>query len=61
MVFSRLPDRVGHGYLLLAFFVLPATGIVLTGGARPPGPIATALLWGIVIHHSLFVVLSVLE
>lgn len=59
---DRLPERVAHAYLVLAFFVLPAVAVVLSGGgvARPPGPIATALLWGIVVHHGLFVVASVL-
>ncbi|MEF8800536.1 MAG: hypothetical protein V5A38_11140 [Halolamina sp.] len=58
--FDRLPERVGHAYLLLAFFVLPATGIVLTGGTRPPGPVAMIILWGVLVHHSLFIVVAVL-
>lgn len=61
MVFDRLPERTGHAYLLVAFFLLPATGVVLTGGTRPQGPVSTALLWGTVIHHSLFIVASVVE
>jgi fatty acid desaturase len=60
-VLDRLPERAAHAYLVLAFFVLPAVAVVLSRGgvARPPGPVATALLWGIVVHHSLFVVASV--
>lgn len=61
MVFDRLPERVGHAYLLVAFFLLPAAGIVLTGGTPPAGPLSTAILWGTVVHHSLFVVVSVVE
>lgn len=61
MVFERLPERVRNAYLLVAFFLLPATGIVLTGGTRPPGPVSTAILWGTVVHHSVFLVASVLE
>jgi hypothetical protein len=61
MVFDRLPERVGHAYLLVAFFVVPAIGIVLTGGTRPPGPAATIILWAVLVHHALFLVVSVLE
>lgn len=61
MVFERLPDRVGHGYLVLAFFVLPVIAVVATGGSRPAGPLATVLLWMVVVHHGLFVALSVLD
>jgi hypothetical protein len=61
-VFGRLPGRYAHAYLVLAFFVLPAVAVVLSGGGvqRPPGPIATALLVAIVVHHSLVLVASVL-
>lgn len=61
-VFDRLPERYAAGYLVVAFFVLPAVAVILSGGGveRPPGPIATALLWGVVIHHSLFLVVAVL-
>lgn len=61
-VLDRLPERYAHAYLVLAFFVLPAVAVVLSGGgvSRPPGPVATTLLWGIVLHHGLFVVASVL-
>jgi cytochrome b subunit of formate dehydrogenase len=61
MVVERLPERVGHAYLLVAFFLLPATGIVLTGGTRPAGPVATVILWATVVHHSLFVTASVVD
>ena len=61
-VFGRLPERYAHAYLVVAFFVLPAVAVVLSGGGiqRPPGLIATALLIAIVVHHSLFLVASVL-
>lgn len=61
MVFERFPNRTGHGYLILAFFVLPVAAIIATGGSRPAGPLATALLWAIVVHHGLFVAISVVE
>lgn len=61
MVFDRLPERVAHAYLLLAFFVLPTAGIILTGGTRPAGPVATVILWGVLLHHSVFIVISVLD
>lgn len=61
-VLGRLPERYARAYLVLAFFVLPAVAVVLSGGGgeRPPGPVATALLWAIVLHHGAFVVASVL-
>lgn len=61
-VFGRLPERYAHAYLVVAFFVLPAVAVVLSGGGvrRPPGPIATALLVAVVVHHGLFLVASVL-
>jgi hypothetical protein len=61
MVFERIPNRMGHGYLVLAFFVLPVAAIIATGGSRPAGPLATVLLWAVVVHHGLFVSISVLE
>lgn len=61
MVFERLPEGSGDAYLVLAFFVLPAAAIVLTGGTRPAGPVATGLLWAVVVHHTLFLGLSVLD
>ncbi|MFB6221130.1 MAG: hypothetical protein ABEH90_06790 [Halolamina sp.] len=61
MVFDRLPERVAHAYLILGFFVLPATAVVLTSGTRPAGPIATALLWAVVVHHGAFVIVSVVD
>ncbi len=61
MVFDRLPDRIGHAYLVVAFFLLPALAVILTGGTRPAGPVARALLWVVVVHHGLFVVVSVLD
>lgn len=61
-VFDRLPERIARVYLVLAFFVLPAVAVVLSGGGieRPPGPAATALLVLVVLHHGAFVVVSVL-
>jgi len=61
-VFDRLPEQYAHAYLVVAFFVLPAVAVILSGGGveRPPGPIPTALLWAVVIHHSLFLVVAVL-
>ncbi|GAB7093239.1 hypothetical protein JCM30237_03910 [Halolamina litorea] len=61
-VFGRLPERYAHAYLVVAFFVLPALAVVLSGGGvrRPPGPVPTALLALVVVHHGLFVVVSVL-
>lgn len=57
-MFDRLPDRVAHGYLIVAFFLLPAAGFVLSAGQRPPNSVSTALLWGLVVHHSVFIVAS---
>jgi len=61
-VFGRFPERYARIYLVVAFFVLPAVVIVLSGGGvqRPPGPVATALLWTVAIHHGVFVVASIL-
>lgn len=61
MVFDRLPDRAGHAYLLGAFFVLPATAVVLSGGTRPVGPLVQVLLWAVIANHALFLVASVLD
>lgn len=61
MVFDRLSERFAHAYLVLAFFVLPTVGVVLTGGTRPAGPLATAILWAVVVHHGAFLVVSVLD
>ncbi|MFW5911305.1 MAG: hypothetical protein ACOCSD_03490 [Halolamina sp.] len=60
--FDRLPERYARAYLVIAFFLVPAVAVVLSGGGveRPPGPIATALLWAIVVHHALFLIASVL-
>ena len=53
-VFGRLPERYARAYLVVAFFVLPAVAVVLSGGGveRPPGPAATALLALVVVHHA---------
>jgi len=61
-LFDRLPERYAHSYLVLAFFVLPAVAVVLSGGGveRPPGPVATALLALVVVHHALFLLASIL-
>lgn len=61
MVFDRFPERLGHAYLVAAFFVLPATAVVLSGGTRPVGPLVEALLWTVVAHHALFLVVSVVD
>lgn len=61
MVFDRLPERVAHAYLVVAFFALPALGVILTGGTRPAGQVAAAVLWVVVVHHGLFLVVSVLD
>jgi hypothetical protein len=61
MVFDRLPERAGHAYLVAAFFVLPATAVVLSGGTRPVGPAVEALLWAIIANHGLFLVASVVD
>lgn len=58
---GRVPPRVGESYVVVAFFLLPAIGFVLTGGQRPPGPMATAILWGVVVHHSVFLLVSAVE
>lgn len=61
-VFDRLPEPYARGYLVVAFFVLPAVAVILSGGGvqRPPGPLPTALLALIVVHHAAFLVVSVL-
>ena len=61
-VLGRLPGRYARAYLVTAFFLLPAVAVVLSRGGleRPPGPAATALLWGIVLHHSAFLIAAVL-
>lgn len=61
-VLDRLPGRYARVYLVTAFFLLPAVAVVLSRGGieRPPGPAATALLWGIVLHHSAFLIAAVL-
>ena len=61
-VFDKLPEPYARGYLVVAFFVLPAIAVILSGGGveRPPGPVATALLALIVVHHAAFLVVSVL-
>ena len=61
MVFERVPERVGQPYLVLAFFVLPATAVVLSGGTRPVPPVSRALFIALVVHHSLFLAVSVLD
>lgn len=61
MVFDRLPDHVAHAYLIVAFFVLPATAVVLSGGTQPVGPVETALLWTVIANHALFLVVSVVD
>lgn len=61
-VLDKLPERYARAYLVVAFFVLPSVAVVLSGGGveRPPGPVATVLLWAVVLHHGAFVVASVL-
>lgn len=61
MPFERVPERLAHAYLVVAFFVLPAAAVVLSGGTRPVGPAAETLLWTVVTHHALFLVVSVLD
>lgn len=61
MVFDRFPERVAHTYLLVAFFVLPATAVVLSSGTRPVSPAVQALLWAVVAHHALFLAVSVVD
>jgi hypothetical protein len=61
MLFDRLPERLAHVYLVLAFFVIPAAGVILTGGTRPAGPVATVILWGVVVHHGTFLIASVVD
>lgn len=61
MLFDYLPERAAHAYLLVAFFVLPATAIVLSGGTRPVSPTVQALLLSVVGHHALFLVFSVVD
>ncbi|AEN04847.1 hypothetical protein [Halolamina sp.] len=61
MVFERLSTRTGHAYLVLAFFVLPVAAVIATGESRRAGPLATVVLWTVVIHHGLFVATSVLD
>lgn len=59
---KRLPEPYAHAYLVLAFFVLPAVGVVLSGGGvqRPPSAVPTAVLWAVVVHHGLFVIAAIL-
>lgn len=60
-MFERVPPRLREAYLLVAFFVVPTVGLVLSAGQRPPPEPARTILWLVIAHHGLFLVASLLE
>lgn len=58
---ERVPPRLREAYLVLAFFVVPTVGLVLSAGQRPPPEPARTILWLVIGHHGLFLVASLVD